>query len=291
MESSQTSSETPMKQTKSDSRNSCTSEDISTSETTSPAHILSGNSNFPKNSQQFHGNVAGSVKPKDEEVSSGNMTIPSDTLIYQDSYMKQNYSAKDGQRFKRNGSTIRPPSYNEDHIKAERKRREKLSQRFIALSALVPGLKKMDKDSVLEDTVKYLKQLQEQVKTLEEQTMKKTVESVIFVKKSELSDDDDDTSSSDENFDGCIEEQLPEIEARISDRNVLIRVHCKKRKGVLVKALSETEKLHLLVTNSSAMPFGNSALDITIIAQMDVEFCMTVDDLLRSLRSAFGQFM
>lgn len=32
-----------------------------------------------------------------------------------------------------------------DHIVAERKRREKLSQRFIALSALVPGLKKVPK--------------------------------------------------------------------------------------------------------------------------------------------------
>lgn len=31
----------------------------------------------------------------------------------------------------------------QDHILAERKRREKLSQRFIALSALVPGLKKV----------------------------------------------------------------------------------------------------------------------------------------------------
>lgn len=34
-------------------------------------------------------------------------------------------------------------SQAQDHILAERKRREKLSQRFIALSALVPGLKKV----------------------------------------------------------------------------------------------------------------------------------------------------
>lgn len=37
----------------------------------------------------------------------------------------------------------RPSSHNQDHILAERKRREKLSQRFIALSAIVPGLKKV----------------------------------------------------------------------------------------------------------------------------------------------------
>jgi len=33
--------------------------------------------------------------------------------------------------------------HTQDHIMAERKRREKLSQRFIALSAIVPGLKKV----------------------------------------------------------------------------------------------------------------------------------------------------
>ncbi|KAL0343420.1 UNVERIFIED_CONTAM: Transcription factor [Sesamum angustifolium] len=38
---------------------------------------------------------------------------------------------------------LRPPSQTYDHIMAERKRREKLSQRFLALSSIVPGLKKV----------------------------------------------------------------------------------------------------------------------------------------------------
>lgn len=37
----------------------------------------------------------------------------------------------------------RSPVSAQDHVMAERKRREKLSQRFIALSAVVPGLKKV----------------------------------------------------------------------------------------------------------------------------------------------------
>lgn len=37
----------------------------------------------------------------------------------------------------------RSPSNAQDHILTERKRREKLTQRFVALSALVPGLKKV----------------------------------------------------------------------------------------------------------------------------------------------------
>jgi len=38
---------------------------------------------------------------------------------------------------------VKSTGHTQDHIMAERKRREKLSQRFIALSAIVPGLKKV----------------------------------------------------------------------------------------------------------------------------------------------------
>lgn len=121
----------------------------------------------------------------------------------------------------------------------------------------------MDKASVLGDAIKYLKQLQERVKTLEEQAAKKTVESVVFVKKTRISAEDD-TSSSDENSD----QPLPEIEARVSEKNVLIRIHCEKRKGCASKILSQIEELGLTVLNSSVLPFGNSTLDITVVAQV-----------------------
>jgi len=71
----------------------------------------------------------------------------------------------------------------------------------------------MDKASVLGDGIKYLKELQERVKYLEEQTKKRTVEAVVFVKKSQLSADDD-TSSCDENFDGQKRMYLSESTAR-----------------------------------------------------------------------------
>lgn len=41
-------------------------------------------------------------------------------------------------------SVVKKPSYsNKEHIIAERKRREKLNERFISLAAIVPGLKKV----------------------------------------------------------------------------------------------------------------------------------------------------
>ncbi|KAJ6777355.1 SYMBIOTIC AMMONIUM TRANSPORTER [Salix koriyanagi] len=120
------------------------------------------------------------------------------------------------------------------------------------------------------------------------------MESVIIVKKSHIYADDGDGNSSSDLSKGPViihETALPELEARFCDKHVLIRIHCKKNKGVLEKTVAEVEKLHLSVTNSSVLAFGTSALDVTIIAQMDVDFSMSVRDLVKTLRSAFQYFM
>ncbi|KAF5190795.1 Transcription factor bhlh [Thalictrum thalictroides] len=287
VEASRTCFERPAKQLKtSNSWESCTTEQISAPEASSPNMLSFGNSSSPASHQKFYGNSVGAVKPKDEVVSPTNKSFSSEPRNSHGTYANQSYAPKACQGNKRvNPSSTKPASYTQDHIIAERKRREKLSQRFIALSAIVPGLKKMDKASVLGDSIKYLKQLQEKVKLLEEQTSKKTMESVVSVRKFQLVSDDD-TSSTDENFINCSEEPLPEIEARVSDKNVLLRIHCEKRKGILVKTLAVIEQLNLSVLNSNSTPFGTSTLDITVIAQMDEEFDMTVKDLVKNLRSA-----
>nr|ALB38667.1 bHLH transcription factor [Panax japonicus] len=236
-------------------------------------------------------NQFGNVKPKDEVLpSKSTTTLPTDLMTSQGSFENQNYVFKASQGAKRI-STGAQLSQAQDHIMAERKRREKLSQRFIALSALVPGLKKMDKATVLGDAIKYLKQLQERVKTLEEQTRKKSTESVVFVKKYELLADDDKSSSGEQFSGNPVNEPQPEIEARFSDKDVLIRIHCEKKKGVLEKTIAEIEKFQLLIMNSTALTFGTSSLDITIIALMDEKFTMTAKDLVKNLRAALKQLM
>ncbi|KAL7243196.1 hypothetical protein ACSBR1_015582 [Camellia fascicularis] len=274
----------PTKQIKTNTRNKVTgfaAEKVTSPNTSSDLDIyfadlgslLSSPSGNPQQ-QQLCENVENNLETKDEVVSNKNM----------------NNAPKAGQ--KRSSSTVitRTPLEAQDRVMAERKRREKLNQRFIALSAIVPGLKKTDKASILGDAIKYLKHVQEHVKLLEEQINKKSKEPVAFAKKSQLCAEDD-TSSCNENLHGHFKETLPEIEARISENSVLIRIHCEKQKGFAVKLLSEIERLHLSVVNSSFLPFGQYAMDITVVAQMDDEFRMTVKDLVRNLRSALLKFL
>ncbi|KAK3026770.1 hypothetical protein RJ639_040309 [Escallonia herrerae] len=216
------------------------------------------------------GSRPNNLQPKGEAVSDEDMSLPS-SKSYGSYGDKVNYTHR-----------LRSPSHARDHVMAERKRREKLAERIIALSTIVPGLKRMDKASVLGDAIKYLKQLQERVKLLEEQAKKKPEESLVFVDKFQHAAENghDSSSSCNENV------SLPVIEARISENNVLINIHCEKQNGFLVKLLREIEKLHLSVVNSNVMPFGNHAMDVTIAAQMDSEFCLTGKDLVRNLRIA-----
>ncbi|KAI9089031.1 hypothetical protein K1719_029310 [Acacia pycnantha] len=193
-------------------------------------------------------------------------------------------------RVKETATIARNPILAQDHVMAERKRREKLSQRFIALSAILPGLKKMDKASVLGDAINYVKQLEGRVKSLEEQLTKKAVETAVFVNRSVLYADDNG-SSSDENSKSVSDQSLPEIEAKVSGKDVLIRIHCDKQNGCCATILSRLQHLNLTVQSSSFLPFGDTSLDITIVAEMNKEESVTAKDILRSLRQGLGQLI
>ncbi|XP_045831939.1 transcription factor bHLH18-like [Trifolium pratense] len=187
----------------------------------------------------------------------------------------------------------RSRNHGHDHIIAERKRREKLSQSFIALAALVPNLKKMDKASVLTDSIKYMKELKQRLEVLEEQNKKTEAESVVVINKQDLCIGDDN-SSCDESIEGAdvdANESVLQVEARVSGKEMLIRIHCKKHKGFLVKIMAEIQSFELFVVNSSVLPFGNSILNITIIAQVGEGYNLSIKELVRKLRMATLKFM
>ncbi|CAH8263139.1 unnamed protein product [Arabidopsis lyrata] len=182
----------------------------------------------------------------------------------------------------------RSPVLAKEHVLAERNRREKLSQKFIALSALLPGLKKADKVTILDDAISRMKQLQEQLRKLkEEKEATREIQSRILVKKSKLLFDAEPNLSSSTLDHDQFDQALPEIDAKISQNDILIRIHCEKSKGCMINILKTVENLQLRIENSIVLPFGDSTLDITVLAQMDKDFSVSVlKDLVRDLRLA-----
>ena len=73
----------------------------------------------------------------------GSVSLQSQLGITHCSVQTPNGSSKSQNLGTKTSHGRRSPVHAQDHIMAERKRREKLSQSFIALAALVPGLRKV----------------------------------------------------------------------------------------------------------------------------------------------------
>ncbi|RLN40989.1 transcription factor bHLH18-like [Panicum miliaceum] len=183
--------------------------------------------------------------------------------------------------------------YAQDHIIAERKRREKINQRFIELSTVIPGLKKMDKATILSDATKYVKELQEKLRDLQEaggSNGRSIVETVVLVKRPCLhaaaKPDEDGSPLSASSAAPAARKQLPEIEARFSEKSVMVRINCEDGKGVAVKVLTEVEEFRLSITHANVMPFPAGTLIITITAKVEEGFSVTAEEIVGRLKSA-----
>ncbi|XP_028066261.1 transcription factor bHLH19-like isoform X1 [Camellia sinensis] len=251
--------------------------------------VLFGQSGSPStHSESFNGgDLRDAGTPKDDEMASQDymnllaMSSPSSEENIHDTLGAS-------KRVKKVCATSRAPLQAENRILAERKRRERLNQKLICLSALIPSLKKMDKASILEDAIEYIKQLKEHVQTLEKEAKEKMVEPTALPVKNKCGppsaiDDDDDENLS--------KKLSAQIDVKVSDNNVLVRIYCEKSNFVTPKLLTQIQGLHLNIITSIVLPFGNTSLVITIIAQMENEFYLTGMDVEKNLRSAIQNFM
>ncbi|TKY48034.1 Transcription factor bHLH25 [Spatholobus suberectus] len=129
---------------------------------------------------------------------------------------------------------------------------------FTSICLLASGqYVQIDKASVLGEAINFVKQLQGRTAVLEQESKKKSTKSHL----------------------------IPEVEAigLELERELLIRILCEKRKGILLKLLTLLGNKHLAIVSSSVLPFGKNALNITIIAQMGEEYNTTGDELVKSL--------
>ncbi|EEE50448.1 hypothetical protein OsJ_30460 [Oryza sativa Japonica Group] len=177
----------------------------------------------------------------------------------------------------------RATSSMQEHVIAERKRREKMHQQFTTLASIVPEITKTDKVSVLGSTIEYVHHLRERVKILQDiQSMGSTQPPISDARSRAGSGDDEDD-------DGNNNEVEIKVEANLQGTTVLLRVVCPEKKGVLIKLLTELEKLGLSTMNTNVVPFADSSLNITITAQIDNASCTTVE-LVKNLKSTLRNF-
>ncbi|KAH6818848.1 hypothetical protein C2S51_002451, partial [Perilla frutescens var. frutescens] len=113
---------------------------------------------------------------------------------------------------------------NGNHVMAERRRREKLNQRFIVLRSMVPFITKMDKASILADTIDYLKQLKKRIQELESK--------IGDMKKRKIRMSDADAS----------------VEVSIIESDALVEIECLQKPGLLSDFIQALRGLGIQIT-------------------------------------------
>jgi hypothetical protein len=137
------------------------------------------------------------------------------------------------------------------------------------VSAYVFPFRQTDKASIVQGAINYVEKLQKRVMELEVQQNKRGKEPIILHNKENYCGVRP-TTSSEMNLDNYLRpnELLPDIKVKVSENNILIYINCEKENGIQLKILDMLQNLHLFVTSTSVLPFGNSTLGITIIAQV-----------------------
>ncbi|XP_019441839.1 PREDICTED: basic helix-loop-helix protein A-like isoform X1 [Lupinus angustifolius] len=165
------------------------------------------------------------------------------------------------------GKGIPQDEHSTTHVLAERRRREKLNERFIILKSLVPFVTKMDKASILGDTIEYVKLLRRRIQDLEARNLQ------ILEKEEQRSKNTDiiemqractSSSTKEQQRSGVTvmvgtnkrkvriverndEEALTSVQVSIIESDALLELECPHREGLLLDVIQKLRELRIEV--------------------------------------------
>ncbi|CAM6104843.1 unnamed protein product [Calypogeia fissa] len=175
------------------------------------------------------------------------------------------------------------------NLVAERKRRKKLNERLYSLRALVPKITKMDRASILGDAIEYVKELQQQVKDLQDELLDPKQDDLQLVEATASLDDVDMQQAAedgkgtllldDRRGSGKMDQLDVSMEAlerkadelsqpmqvevtKIDSQLFSLRIFCEKRPGVFVKLMQNLDVLGLDIVNANITTFRGLVLNI-----------------------------
>ncbi|XP_068645348.1 transcription factor ABORTED MICROSPORES-like [Aristolochia californica] len=195
------------------------------------------------------------------------------------------------------------------NLVAERKRRKKLNDRLYALRALVPKITKMDRASILGDAIEFVKELQKQVKDLQdeleeapdEEAAKKNGNGqldtqnlhavaqgdnkspeegsglVIIDQGTRCSSSNKTSDASKKNPDSLSTDdkgQQMEVQAEVSEVNgneFFVKIFCEHKAGGFVRLMEAMNSLGLEVTNANITTFRGLVLNVVKVEKRDSE--------------------
>ncbi|XP_042007020.1 transcription factor EGL1-like isoform X2 [Salvia splendens] len=189
-------------------------------------------------------------------------------VLFEVARLHENESAKSKDRCDDRSVQQEGEEVDKNHVLSERKRREKISERFAILGSLVPSGGKVDKVSLLDHTIEYLRELERKVQDLEaykEATEREsTTQSRAHDAMERTSDNyghsklgsitkllgnkkraSDVEKTAPENKRARSSSSTDSITISITDKDVLIEMRCSWRQCVLIQVMEALTQLNL----------------------------------------------
>ncbi|KAK1433186.1 hypothetical protein QVD17_10092 [Tagetes erecta] len=123
------------------------------------------------------------------------------------------------------------PSKN---LMAERRRRKRLNDRLSMLRSIVPKISKMDRTSILGDTIDYMKELMEKIQDLKEQDIESGVDHMNLV-----------GSFNAFNMNESQVRNTPKFDVERGNMDTRVQICCSTKPGLLLSTVSTLEALGL----------------------------------------------
>nr|AHJ80985.1 basic helix-loop-helix transcription factor [Erythranthe lewisii] len=192
-------------------------------------------------------------------------------VLFEVGKMHENYRIESGKKDDKKEDISKPEvdEVDRNHVLSERKRREKINERFMILGSLVPSGGKVDKVSILDHTIEYLRGLERKVEELESNKEATELESTTQSKSHDAIERTSDNygptktdtskkpitnkrKSSDLDKTGLDNRRVrlrdsstDSITINVSDKDVMIEIRCCWRESVLSEVMEAVNKLHL----------------------------------------------
>ncbi|KAM0011080.1 putative transcription factor bHLH family [Helianthus debilis subsp. tardiflorus] len=162
----------------------------------------------------------------------------------------------------KNGKVEGQPSKN---LMAERRRRKRLNDRLSMLRSVVPKISKMDRTSILADTIDYMKELIQKIKHMQQQMdmdMNLNVDTSpkeIFIRNS------------------------PKFEVERRDTDTRVQVCCSGKPELLISTMSTLEALGLQIHQCVISCFNDFTMHASCSEEMEQRLMLKTDDIKQAL--------
>ncbi|ESW28437.1 hypothetical protein PHAVU_003G286400 [Phaseolus vulgaris] len=176
----------------------------------------------------------------------------------------------DGERKPKTKKLEGQPSKN---LMAERRRRKRLNDRLSMLRSIVPKISKMDRTSILGDTIDYMKELLERIGKLQEEEVEGGTSQInlLGISKEQIKPNE------------AMVRNSPKFDVERRDQDTRISICCATKPGLLLSTVNTLEALGLEIQQCVVSSFNDFSMEASCSEVGDQRNCIGPEEIKQSL--------